>query len=181
MLGLSQMRGFFTLLVISVLFFVLSSHFGHDDGGGEMDGDVGVTSGDNGPSLLSLRNLFLFGVGFGAAGSVATHLGYSLIVSSIIGVGFGAVVALIGFWFYRTISRQQATTNTDTRNLVGKKATVSTYIPQGRMGQIVTQDEHGGTVYLNARTEADHDIDQGAQVVITEASGGMVIVARPTR
>jgi membrane-bound ClpP family serine protease len=74
-----------------------------------------------------------------------------------------------------------STSNTDTRNLVGKKATVSTYIPQGRMGQIVTQDEHGGTVYLNARTEADHDIDQGAQVVITEASGGMVIVARPTR
>lgn len=179
MLGLSQMGGFFTLLIASVLFFVLSSHFGHDDGGGDTGGDGGITSGDNGPSLLSLRNLFLFGVGFGAAGCVATHLGYSLIISSIFGVVFGAIVAFIGFWFYRAISRQQATTNTDTRNLVGKKATVSTHIPQGRMGQIVTQDEHGGTVYLNARTEADYDVDQGMQVVITEASGGTVTVARP--
>jgi membrane protein implicated in regulation of membrane protease activity len=177
MLGLSQMGGFFTLLMASLLCFVLSSAFGHGDDGG--DAGDGISTGDNGPSVLSLRNLFLFGIGFGAAGSVATHLGYPLVISSVCGVVFGVSIALAGFWFYRTISRQQATTNTDTRNLVGKKATVSAHISQGRMGQIVTQDEHGGTVYLSALSSGAHDISQGTQVVITEASGGTVTVALP--
>lgn len=177
MFQLSQMGGFLTLLAVSVVAFALMSAFGHGDG--EISDHDGISSGENGPSLLSLRNLFLFGVGFGAAGSIATHLGYSLIGSSLIGFVFGCVVALIGFWFYRTISQQQATTNTDTRNLVGKRATVTTRIPTGRMGQVSTEDEHGGTIYLNAHTEGDLSFEQGVSVVIAEATGNTVVVSRP--
>lgn len=167
------------LLVSCVLFFVLSSMFGHDDGGGDVSDDGGLTHGDNGPSLLSLRNLLLFGIGFGAAGAVATHMGYSLIASSLAGFVFGMTVALAGWWFYRAIGRQQGSTNTDTRNLIGKPALVTTHIPPGRMGQVAAQDEYGGRVYLDARSNEGVEINEGEPVIITEAFGNTVTVAKP--
>lgn len=177
MFQLSQMGGFFTLLGISVFAFALMSAFGHGDV--EIGDHDGISSGENGASLLSLRNLFLFGIGFGASGLIATHLGYSLIWSSVIGIVFGGFVAFIGFWFYQTISRQQATTNTDTRNLIGKRATVTTHIPIGRFGQVTTQDEHGSTVYLTAHADGNISFEQGTSVIIIEASGNTVTVTRP--
>ena len=176
MFGLSQMAGFMTLLIASTLFFALSSVFGHDDGGA--DAGDGVTHGDNGPSLLSLRNLLLFGIGFGAAGSVATHLGYSLMLASSAGAAFGVVVTFLGLMFYRAIGRQQATSNTNTQKLIGRKAVVTTQIPLGRLGQVSMRDELGGTVYLDARSGESTTIEQGELVYITDAAGSLVTTSR---
>jgi membrane protein implicated in regulation of membrane protease activity len=171
---ISQMMGFVMLLGTSVLGILGASLFGHD---GDVELSDGLSHGDSGPSLLSLRNLFLFGLGFGAAGAIATHLGMSLVYSCIVGVANGLLTALLGWLFYRTISKQQASTNTDTRNLVGSRATVSIRIPAGRVGQVVTTDEHGGTIYLDARSsEADRPFAEGETVFIMEAAGSLVRV-----
>jgi membrane protein implicated in regulation of membrane protease activity len=173
---ISQMMGFVMLLGISVLGILGASLFGHD---GDVELSDGLSHGDSGPSLLSLRNLFLFGLGFGAAGAIATHLGMSLVFSCIVGAISGMVIAFVGWLFYRTISKQQASTNTDTRNLIGSRATVSTRIPAGRMGQVVATDEHGSTVYLDARSsEEDRSFTEGETVFIAEAAGNLVRVAK---
>lgn len=172
---ISQMMGFVMLLGISVLGILGASLFGHD-GDVELMSD-GLSHGDSGPSLLSLRNLFLFGLGFGAAGAIATHLGMSLVYSCIVGAVSGLVIAFVGWLFYRTISKQQASTNTDTRSLVGSRATVATRIPAGRVGQVVTTDEHGSTIYLDARSsEAARTFAEGETVFIAEAAGNLVRV-----
>lgn len=175
---ISQMTGFMLVLGVSALCLVGSHMFGHD-GDISADGSDDVSHDGDGPSLLSFRNLFLFGLGFGAAGAIATHLGLSLVLSCIAGLAAGVIVALIGWWFYRTIGRQQATTNTNTQNLVGRRATVSTYIPIGQMGQVVTTDEYGSTVYLVARSSIEgQSFVAGETVSIVEAAGNLVRVAR---
>ncbi len=173
----SQMSGFISVLVVSSFFFAMSSFFGHDDGNVD-SGDSGSTHGENGPSILSLRNFFLFGIGFGAAGSVATDMGYSLMWSSVAGFSFGVVVAFVGWLFYRTIGRQQATSNTNTRTLVGKKATVSTFIPSGRVGQVAAQDQYGNRMYLDARSSDGTDLNEGEVVTIIDAVGNSATVAK---
>jgi membrane protein implicated in regulation of membrane protease activity len=173
---ISQMMGFVMLLAVSTVGIIGASLFGHD---GDVELSDGLSHGDSGPSLLSLRNLFLFGLGFGAAGAIATHLGMSLVMSCVFGGVSGLMTSLLGWLFYRTISKQQASTNTNTRSLIGSRATVSTRIPSGRMGQVVATDEHGSTVYLDARSsEGDHPFAEGDTVFITEASGNLVRVAK---
>lgn len=173
---ISQMVGFLMLLGVSALGIIGASFFGHD---GDIELSDGFSHGDSGPSLLSVRNLFLFGLGFGSAGAIATHLGLSLVWSCVTGAVFGFVVALVGWWFYSTISRQQVSTNTNTRNLIGRQATVSTRIPVGQMGQVVTSDEHGSTVYLDARSsEEGASFAVGDPVNIVYAAGNQVRVAK---
>lgn len=171
---LSQMMGFVMMLAVSTVGIIGASLFGHD---GDVELNDGFSHGDNGPSLLSLRNLFLFGLGFGAAGAIATHLGLSLVLSCIVGASSGLLTALLGWLFYRTINKQQASTNTNTRNLVGSRATVTTRIPSGRIGQVVATDEHGSTIYLDARSsEVDRSFAEGDTVFIAAAAGNLVRV-----
>ena len=170
------MMGFMMLLGISVLGIFGASLFGHD---GDVELSDGLSHGDSGPSLLSIRNLFLFGLGFGAAGAIATHLGMSLVFSCIVGATTGLVIAFVGWLFYKTISKQQASTNTNTKNLVGNSASVSTRITAGRMGQIVTTDEHGSSIYLYARSsEEGQSFTEGETVIISEAEGNLVRVIK---
>jgi membrane protein implicated in regulation of membrane protease activity len=175
-LQLSQMAGFMLLLGISVVGLIGASLFGHDGDIGDTDG---LSHGESGPSLLSLRNLFLFGLGFGSAGAIATHLGASIVLSCVAGAVTGLVVAFVGWLFYRTISKQQATTNTNTVSLVGSRAVVSTHIPVGRMGQVVTNDQHGSTMYLDARaSDANSSFAEGETVSIVFAAGNSVRVSK---
>ncbi len=179
MSGLSQMGGFLTLLGASALFFILASLFGGDDSGGGDDGSE-MSHGDDGPSFLSIRNLYLFGMGFGAAGAIATHMDVSLVWAIIIGCCFGLLMAAIGWLFFRSVAKQQASTNTSTHSLIGKTAVVSSYIPAGRMGQVSAHDEHGSRVYLDARGEQGCAYNEGDTVRIIDSIGHMVTVATKT-
>lgn len=173
---ISQMMGFVTLLAVSTMGIIGASLFGHD---GDVELSDGFSHGDSGPSLFSLRNLFLFGLGFGAAGAISTHLGMSLVMSCVTGAGMGMVIALLGWLFYRTISRQQVSTNTNTGDLIGSRATVATRIPVGQMGQVVTTDRNGSTIYLTARSsEAGQSFAEGETVCIVEAAGNLVRVTK---
>jgi membrane protein implicated in regulation of membrane protease activity len=173
---ISQMMGFVTLLAVSIAGIIGASLVGHD---GDVELSDGLSHGDSGPSLLSLRNLFLFGLGFGAAGTISTHLGLSLMMSCVAGASLGVVIALLGWIFYRTLSRQQVSTNNNTVDLVGSWATVATRIPAGQMGQVVTTDKSGGTVYLTARSsEAGQSFAEGETVRIVEAAGSLVRVTK---
>ncbi len=173
---ISQMMGFVMLLGVSTLGIIGASLLGHDS---DVELSDGFSHGDSGPSLLSLRNLFLFGLGFGAVGAIATHLGSSLVISCIAGAATGLVIALLGWLFYRTISRQQVSTNTNTGDLVGSRATVATRIPVGQMGQVVTTDKNGSTIYLSARSsEEGRSFVDGETVYIVEAAGSLVRVAK---
>lgn len=174
-MAISQMMGFMLVLGTSVFVLVIMSFFGHDD----IEVSHGLTDGDHGPSLLSVRNLFLFAAGFGAAGGIATHLGYAVVPACLWGGLSGVVTALLGWLFYRTISNQQSSTNTNTRSLIGRRATVSTHIPAGQVGQVVTTDPHGSTIYLDARSSEEGQVfAEGEAVRITDAAGNLVRVAK---
>lgn len=173
---ISQMMGFVMLLAVSAVGIIGASLLGHD---GDVELSDGFSHGDSGPTLLSVRNLFLFGLGFGAAGAIATHLGMSLVMSCVAGAVTGVVIALLGWMFYRTISQQQVSTNTNTGDLVGSRATVSTRIPSGQVGQVVATDKNGATIYLTARSSvADQSFPEGEIVRIVEAAGNLVRVSK---
>lgn len=173
---ISQMSGFVLVLLVSTLFLVGTSLFGHGD---DVDLSDGLSNGDSGPDLLSLRNLSLFGLGFGSVGAIATHMGATLVMSCAAGTGSGLVFAFVGWMFYKTINRQQASSNTNTGTLVGKQATVSAHIAAGQVGQVIATDTFGSTIYLDARSQEDGRVfAEGEQVYILQAAGNLVRVAK---
>ena len=101
----------------SALFFVLSLFFGDADADTDHGFDVhhdldhGGADGHHGHSMsniFSIRNLFLFGVGFGAVGAVARYYGFSMMVSSVFGTATGFVFAALGYFLFRALYAQQS-------------------------------------------------------------------------
>jgi hypothetical protein len=173
-----QLQVFFWVLVASVLFFVFSILAGVDAYG---DADV-VQTPDGGDghaavswNILSFRNLFLFGIGFGAVGFLSTKAGYGVATSVAGGIAAGAVIAAIGVWFFRLISSQESNTVTDPAELVGRKASVTTAIPAAGLGEVLAVNEHGTQVSLFAQSNGTAILG-GTRVVIVAAAGDRVTV-----
>lgn len=169
---------FLMILGGSALFFFISMAFGmdhgevgggHDDGGHDGDGGGFMTD------LFTLRNIFLFGVGFGALGSIANAYGAGPLLSSLAGVGAGLLMAVFGAWLFRLLREQQANTVTSLDTLVGKSARVVTTIPKGGRGEISTTNDLGVNVTLAAQS-SDDAILENANVVIQSVVGNTATV-----
>lgn len=140
------------------------------------DTDTSVDVGDNVVSeVLSLKNLLLFGIGFGALGGIATYLGAGPLLASGAGLLTGVGMVVLGVLFYRAVRGQQANSSTSLNNLIGKTAVVSTRIPVQGMGEITTQNEHGTQIHLTAQSESS-EIQEGTVVIITAFAGSRAIV-----
>jgi membrane protein implicated in regulation of membrane protease activity len=120
-------------------------HDGHDGGLGH-DGDM--TS-----DILNIRNLIIFGVGFGAAGFIAQRLGQNPFVSSFWGLGFGVVMIVAAATFYHNIRKQESNSLADHGTLVGKRASVTTTIPESGYGEVSTANAFGAAVNLTAQSQ----------------------------
>lgn len=140
----------------------------HDGGGLDHDGDA-VSE------ILNLRNLLIFGVGFGAAGFIAHRLGQGPITSSFWGLGFGVVMVLVAVLFYNSIKKQQSNSLSDHGTLVGKKANVTIDIPASGLGEVSTNNAFGGVVNLTAKSQ-DGAHTVGTTVEITSMVGNTATV-----
>src|SRR3989344_1147738 len=125
----------------------------HALGGDNHDGAGLAHDGDAVSEILNLRNLMIFGVGFGAAGFIAHSLGQGPIMASFWGLGFGAVMVTVAALFYHSIKQQQSNSLSDHGTLVGKKANVIIDIPESGLGEVSTSNAFGSAVNLTAQSQ----------------------------
>jgi membrane protein implicated in regulation of membrane protease activity len=176
---------FLIIALASLAFSILSALFGGDTGGDvHLDTSHVDTSSSGGghdgimfSDVLTLRTLLMFGVGFGAAGAIATNMGYGPGMASVGGLEGGCLIAALGVWFYRIIHGQQGNTAPRLDMLSGKRAMVVTDIPESGQGEVTTTNEFGTTVTLPAQSPEGR-IKLGSTVEIVAVVGNTATVKR---
>ncbi len=102
--------------------------------------DTDIAHGDHleGSSLLSVKPITGFFLGFGWAGGIALDNGLSLTVASLIAFGSGTVLMLFFAWLIRTIYSLRTDGTRQINNAIGAIGTVYVTLPPGRAagGQI---------------------------------------------
>jgi len=170
-LGIAAL-GFFFLL-----FSLLAGDlFGDSDAGGH---DIGVHGEVHaGVSFFSSRVLSVFVTAFGGFGAIGVNLGYSIGVSSALGLGGGAFFGGMIYLFASFLYSQQASSDVRTSELVGGTAQVTVAIPKGGVGQVrLTMGE--SVVEKIARAQDGAEIPLGALVTIESVVGESILVRRP--
>ena len=175
-LGFSAFAVFLGIASIGFLVLLISFFMGElfDLGGHDFDhhADIG-----DGVSMMSSRVLSVFVTAFGGFGAIGTHLGYSIGVSTGMGLAGGLVFGGLIYLFASFLYGQQASTDASISELAGKKGQVSVSIPKGGVGQV--RCLLGQTaVDKIARSKDGGEIPAGTMVVVEEASGDTIIVRK---
>ena len=148
-------------LVITILMILSLIGLDHEhlDAVGDASGDA-----SDGTSLLSLKPILGFLLGFGWAGGASRSEGLGIAASCLIALVGGAVAMGIIYFLVRATSRMSADGTLKTQNAVGQIGTVYVNIPgDSAMGgqitvnigdrMIVLQAVHQGTVTLVSGTK----------------------------
>jgi membrane protein implicated in regulation of membrane protease activity len=159
----------FLFLLVSLVFGEVFDHFG--------DGDFDHDLGHGGPGFFSPRILSVFVTAFGGFGAIASFYGLSTLPSSAVGFASGIIFASIIYAFARFLHGQQASTNLQSGDVVGRSARVVVTIPRDGVGQIRCKI---GEEMIDriARSRDGQPIPENAVVRVEEAVGEVVIVAR---
>lgn len=167
-LGIAAL-GFFFLL-----FSLLAGDlFGHGDLGGHDIASHGEIHG--GVSFFSSRVLSVFVTAFGGFGAIGINLGYSIGLSTLLGLAGGAFFGGIIYLFASFLFRQQASSDVRTSDLVGGTAQVTVAIPKGGVGQVrMTLGE--SVVDKIARAQDGGEIPAGALVKVEALAGEAILV-----
>ncbi|HLY62508.1 MAG TPA: hypothetical protein VKV95_17340 [Terriglobia bacterium] len=169
-LGIAAL-GFFFLLFS----FLAGDLFGHGDIGGHDLGVHGEVHG--GVSFFSSRVLSVFVTAFGGFGAIGTNLGYSIGLSTLMGLGGGLFFGAIIYLFASFLYSQQASSDIRMSELVGGTAQVTVAIPQGGVGQVrMTMGE--SVVEKIARAQDGGEIPIGTLVKIESIVGEAILVRR---
>ena len=178
---MSPMAVFLTISLCCAFFFVLTAAFGGDTSGADIDTNLDVSTdqetGVATSNFLTLRNIFLFGVGFGSAGAISSYLGNNTLISSFWGVGAGVLMAIVAAWLYRVVRRQESNTVANHESLEGQHARVITSIPENGFGEVSAFNQFGATVNLAAQSQ-DGATPVGSSVEIVTIAGNTAIVKR---
>ncbi len=159
----------------------------HDTG---VDGDQDVADHDfdhtgsdaagiSSPSFLSFRILLSFFSGFGVTGAIATYLKEPVIMSSIYGLGVGAIMMILTYLFVLFLSSQQASVNISTAELVGKEGYVTVDIPANGFGQVMINTEVGSISKLASST--DGPIPEKSFVRVNKILSDILLVSTVNR
>jgi hypothetical protein len=175
---------YLSILAGSSLFFLSSLIFG--DGDSDHDGadhtmiDHGHggdhDSGNAFKEIFSIRNIFLFGVGFGAAGSISAVLGQGFIFTTVMASAFGLATARVGFKMVRFFYRREMCTVNSLTYLHGEEGHVTVMIPTGGFGEVVASDGMGQTVFSMAKSSGGETIPVGSRVLVETSEDGVVYV-----
>jgi membrane protein implicated in regulation of membrane protease activity len=162
----------FLFLLVSLLFGEVFDHLGFDhdhDIGHDHDGDHG------GPSFFSPRVMSVFVTAFGGFGAVSTHYGLGVFPSSMVGFASGVFFGSIIYYFARFLYSQQASTQLQGHEMLGRTARVVVSIPAGGVGQVRC---HVGDEMVDkiAKSQDGSAIAANAVVKIDQVLGEMVIV-----
>lgn len=156
----------FLFLLTSLVFGEIFEHFGGDF-------DHGLDHG--GPGVLSPRVLSVFVTAFGGVGAIGIQQGLGTVMSSVLGVASGGVLATLIYFFARFLYGQQASSTISSSDLVGRTAQVIVSIPPNDSGQV--RCLVGETLIDKiARSKDGSAIPYNSLVTIEEVIGEVVIV-----
>jgi hypothetical protein len=163
---------FLTIFGVGFAILILSLIFGGD---GDVDADVDSDVG-HGPSILSLKTIALFAVGFGAVGfGIRSTTDMTMFQSSMAGLGGAIVLGTIGYFVLKLFYSSQASSTISDNDIIGCTANVIDAVSGGTTGQVSCVIRGREITYL-ARSHTGVDIPKGAVVKITAKTGGIVTV-----
>ncbi len=162
-------------------FMIVAGGFllGHDhDFDHDVDHDVGHEGGVDTHGIIgifSLRVIFTFVMGFGAAGAIALHYGAGYPIASVIGIAVGIVLAALMYGIMMLFIEQQASSVTETDSLVGCTGTVTVPIDKDGMGEVGVSI--GGEYHtFTARAHDRGPLGKGIIVRIIGMTGSVLTV-----
>lgn len=172
--------GAFGFLIVALSFFFGELHEAFDTDGdfeAEMDSDLDGDLHDGSPGIFSLKVISVFLAAFGGFGAIAMSLGLGVLLSMLAGLAGGFVLAAVVWYFAKLLYSQQATSQVDTADLIGRKAEVIISIPAQGLGQV--RCLVGESMIEKIACARDGDaIPQRTEVLIEDISGDNVIVSR---
>lgn len=126
--GLGIVAGCVTLVMALLALFGLEHH----------DTDIGGVDHFDGSTLLSVKPMTGFFLGFGWAGGIALDLGCSLLVATVIAFVCGSIVMVAIAWLIRAIYSMRSDGTRQINNAIGTVGTVYVTLPASRLsgGQI---------------------------------------------
>lgn len=165
--------------------------FDHEfDLGAEGDVDVGheVDAGhdfgvDAGPSMLSVRLLLFFILGFGIFGIIAMKAFNWANMLSILAALVGAFLCyIIAYYVLKLLWKQQVTTQFTIESIVDCDAMVTQKIPPGGIGEIKVRCPNTGLEkYVSAQSvEPKQTIEKGEVVIVKRVVASTCIVEKKT-
>lgn len=138
--------------------------------------DLGIDGGADGHAALDSRVISVFVTAFGGFGAIGIQVGFSIVASSLLGLGggilFGGLVSLFGRFLYK----QQSSSSVTTAQLVGRSAQVVVSIAPGSLGQVSCRIGEERVEKL-ARARDNSEIKAGATVRVDEVAGDSLIVS----
>lgn len=171
---------FFWALIAGLVFFALSALFGGDGVDVHADTDSADVEHEGAAvasQVITVRNFFLFMVGFGAAGLVAQSFGYDAFRASGFGIAGGIVLGILGFLFFRMLKRSQGNSMAYPQKLAGRKGTVTLAIPEGGAGEISMSNEFGTRISMMARSQ-EGSIAEGSAIEVVTVTGSSATVKK---
>ena len=162
----------FVFLILLLAVVILGDIGGFFDVDGGLDTDV-----DTGLSPVSLPVIGVFGMSFGAYGTLFETLGLGTLLTPILAVALAALTAG-GVWvvMFNIFVKTQAETRVNLDDIVGFKGQVIVTIKPGHPGQIVVITEARGRTLLQAIAEETISTDE--HVMVDSVVGNSVKVHR---
>jgi hypothetical protein len=168
----------------SVLFLIqlVMTFIGGDIDDVSADGDAdAAVEGDTGIDFqfLTLKNLIAFFTIFGWTGIICLDAGMGTGISSFIATIAGLIMMLImaSIMYFMGKLTEEGTLNLN--NAIGKVGNVYLTIPAGRKGMGKVQIQVQGLQTLDAITDSEKDIPNGAVVEVTEVLNDQILVVYP--
>jgi membrane protein implicated in regulation of membrane protease activity len=164
---------FVTIFGVGFFILLMSLIFGHD-----VDTDTDVMDHDvsHGPSVLSLRMIALFMVGFGAVGfGMRATTTAGMMASTAAGLGGALVVGVIGYVILRAFYSSQASSTITDDDIIGVTANLVDAISEGGNGQ-VSCVLRGREMTFLARSKDGQPIPRGKPVRVVGKTGHIVTV-----
>lgn len=174
-------RFYWYLALISSLIFIIQTamtFLGADtDTGLDADFDGNLDVGDYPFQLFSLRNLVNFLLGLGWGGASLYPVFDNKVVVAIIAVLIGLAFIGIFFFIMRTMMKLAEDNTFTLESTIGKSGDVYLTIPASRKGKgKIFISVKGSTRELDAITDCELEIKQGALVKVLGLEGDMLIV-----
>jgi membrane protein implicated in regulation of membrane protease activity len=144
----------------------------------DVDADVDVDGLEmGGPSLLSLKLILIFLIGFGLCGFVSAQL-KTQVHHVIIGLIGGGALWFVSYQALSWLYRQQSTSQVTAESFVGREGRVTVPIPAGGSGEVYCSIKGTGkSMYLTAQGEdSEKEYAKGDTVTIKSVDGSVAVV-----
>ncbi len=175
--SVSAFAVFLAIAAVGFLFLLISLVFGEIFEFFEADADFDHDLGHGGPGFFSTRVLSVFVTAFGGVGAIGIRYGMDTGAASLLGVGSGAALGSLIYWFARFLYSQQASSDTLTADLVGQTGRVVVAIPAGGVGQIRLRVGES-LVDKIARSQDGEAVPENAVARVEEILGETLVVRR---